>query len=107
MVEREVTVTLTSERRRPTHSGTGDGAGRGVAMEDYKGTGNRSPCSHFLGVFRLSGGKISWNHVIKSRNKTGISVLKPLIMRFVDSLSLCRFLFSQRVVEATVSEDVT
>jgi hypothetical protein len=28
--EREVTVALTLERRRPTHSGTGDGSGKGV-----------------------------------------------------------------------------
>ena len=54
VVEREVTVALTSERRRPTHSGTGDGAGRGVAMEDYKVTRNNSPCSEtlFLDPFR-------------------------------------------------------
>lgn len=31
--EREVTVALTSDRRRATHSGTGDGAGRGADMD--------------------------------------------------------------------------
>src|SRR5271170_5442583 len=34
--EREVTVALTSERRRPTHSGTGDGIGGGVAIRGLK-----------------------------------------------------------------------
>jgi hypothetical protein len=34
--ETEVTVALTSERRRPTHSGTGDGTGWGVAIKELK-----------------------------------------------------------------------
>jgi hypothetical protein len=43
--EREVTVVLNSERRRPTHSGTGDGTGCGVSirrlkMKEVKVTGN-------------------------------------------------------------------
>ena len=61
VVEREVTVALTSERRRATHSGTGDGAGRGAAMENYKRR-NNSPCSerHSLPTpFARSGGKNS------------------------------------------------
>jgi hypothetical protein len=34
--EREMTVALTSERRRATHSGTGDGAGKELAMKTTK-----------------------------------------------------------------------
>jgi hypothetical protein len=34
--EREVTVVLNSERRRPTHSGTGDGTGGGVSIRRLK-----------------------------------------------------------------------
>ena len=44
--EREVAVALTSERRRATHSGTGDGSGKELAMKDNnknsKGVGDRS-----------------------------------------------------------------
>jgi hypothetical protein len=67
VVERDVTVTLTSERRRPTHSGTGDGAGRGVAMDDYREQemGPLVLTSSVFFVFQEV--NLIWDHVVLSK----------------------------------------